>query len=101
MYFPALHTSSLIHCLRSVVRNRAIGRRLGGERKGSCGRNRGVRVFWVKSRGELGGRYGLRKSILRIGSRGRIVVGVDGVDAFTPCVVDIGMPALYQAPIFS
>jgi hypothetical protein len=50
-----------------------MGRRLGGERKGSCGRDRGVRVFWVKSRRELGGRNGLRKSILRIGSRGRIV----------------------------
>ena len=34
-------------------------------------------MFWVKSRGELGGRKGLRKSILRIGSRGRIAVGVD------------------------
>lgn len=76
MYFPARQTSSLIHCLRSVVRNRAIGRRLGGERKGSWGRDRAVRVFCVKGRGELGGRNGLRKSILRTGSRGRMVVGV-------------------------
>jgi hypothetical protein len=33
-------------------------------------------VFCVKARGELGGRYGGRKSILLIGSRGRIVVVV-------------------------
>jgi hypothetical protein len=54
-----------------------MGRRLGGERKGIWGRGRGVSVFWVKRRGELGGRKGLRKNILRIGNRGRIAVGVD------------------------
>jgi hypothetical protein len=54
-----------------------VGRRLGEERKGSCGRDRGVRVFWVKGRRELGGRKGRRKSILLIGSRGLIVIGVD------------------------
>jgi len=48
-----------------------MSRLRGEERKGSCGRE--VRVFCVKRRGALGGRKGLRKSILRIGSRGRIL----------------------------
>lgn len=55
-----------------------MGRLLGGERKGSCGRE--VSVFWVKRRGVFGGRKGRRKSILRIGSRGRILRGVADVE---------------------
>ncbi len=55
------------------MRNLAIGRRLGEERKGSCGRDRERSVFCVKSRGDLGGLKGRRNSILRIESRGRIV----------------------------
>jgi hypothetical protein len=47
-----------------------MGRLLGVERNGSCGRE--VRVFCVNRRGAFGGRKGRRKSILRIGSRGRI-----------------------------
>jgi hypothetical protein len=54
------------------VRNLTIGRRLGEERKGSCGRDRERSVFCVKGRGELGGLNGRMKSILWIGSRGRI-----------------------------
>lgn len=30
-------------------------------------------MFWVKGRGAFGGRKGRRKSILRMGSRGRIL----------------------------
>jgi hypothetical protein len=48
-----------------------MGRLFGEDRKGSCGRE--VRVFCVKRRGAFGGRKGRKKSILRIGSRGRIL----------------------------
>ncbi len=71
VYFPASQNSLLIHSFRSVVRNRAMGRLVGEERNGSCGLE--VRVFCVKGRGTLGGRKGRRKSILRIGSRGRML----------------------------
>lgn len=58
-----------------------MGRReVVGERKGNCGRDCGMSVLWVNRRGELGGRKGRRKSIRRVGSRGRIVVDVDAVD---------------------
>lgn len=50
-----------------------MGRRVEEERNGSCGRDRGNKVFWVKSRGELGGRRGRMNSILRTGILGRIV----------------------------
>jgi hypothetical protein len=77
VYFPAFQTSSLIHCLRSVVRNRAaVGLRVGEERKGTCGRDRVARVFWVNGRREFGGRRGHLRSNPRIGSRGRIVVDI-------------------------
>lgn len=49
------------------------GRRRG-ERKGSWGRVEEERVFWVNSRGVLGGRKGRRKSILRGAMPGRILV---------------------------
>jgi hypothetical protein len=50
-----------------------MGRRLGEERNGSCGRDLGSNVFWVKSRGALGGRSGRINSILRTGILGRIL----------------------------
>lgn len=76
VHLPARHTSSIIHCLVSVVRNRAIGGRLGVERKGNCGRDR-LRVFWVKGRGPLGRLKGRKEGILRMGSRDRILGDVD------------------------
>jgi hypothetical protein len=54
-----------------------MGRRLGEERNGSCGRDLGNSVFCVKSRGELGGRSGRMNNILRTGILGRIL-GNDG-----------------------
>lgn len=50
-----------------------MGRRFGEERKGTCGRDRVERVFWVKSRREFGGRKGRMRSNLARGSRGRMV----------------------------
>ena len=75
-HFPAVQSSSFSHIFVSVVRKRALlGLRCGEDKKGNCGRGRefGVSTFWVKGRGELGGRKGRRRSIRRMGRRGRIL----------------------------
>ena len=66
------------------MRNLAIGRRLGEERKASWGRDLGVRVrvFCVNSREELGSRNGRRKSNLRNGIR-NFIIAVDAKYSYT------------------
>lgn len=97
---PSL-TSRLTHCLFSVVKNRAAaGRRRTGERNWREGLEA---VLWVKRRGELGGRKGRRRSILLMGSRGRmigVVVGLgwyncDGLLAVVLRLEDIWTGASY------